>query len=188
MRTPMQEWKPHNRKAIDRVSRTHLRRSSTSPAVVRQSIPLQEGTRVESRWNDADYWFKGVVSGRREEGEQTLFTITYDDGDVERDVPADRIRVLSKEDEAKGHTRADSSDDQEFCVVCLRASNPATMLMCDGCDYGCHHMECLDPPLDTLPEGDWFCPQCVGDNADVVVNKKSNDSDKSTVIIGSTQA
>lgn len=34
-----------------------------------------------------------------------------------------------------------------------------TMLECDGC-LGGFHLRCLDPPLLTVPEGDWFCPAC----------------------------
>lgn len=169
-----QEWKPSNRKlSVDRVSRTHLRRSSTSPTLAPAggSALLQEGVRVEARWHDADYWFKGVVSGCRGDGKLKSFAILYDDGDVESGVPAGRIRVLSKEDEEKGRTRADSSDNEEFCMVCVRASNPATMLLCDACDHGCYHMTCLDPPLIQIPEGDWYCPECVADN----VGTKKND-------------
>lgn len=120
--------------------------------------------RVEARWKDADYWFKGIVSGCSDDGTRKLFKITYDDGDVEAEVPSERIRALSKDDEETGCTRADSSDGEEFCMICIRASNAATMLLCDGCDHGCYHMECLDPPLTKLPEGDWYCPQCVANN------------------------
>jgi hypothetical protein len=29
------------------------------------------------------------------------------------------------------------------------------MLLCDGCDDA-YHMFCLDPPLKSIPEGDWY--------------------------------
>lgn len=29
-----------------------------------------------------------------------------------------------------------------------------------GCDAG-FHLYCLTPPLQTVPEGDWFCPVCI---------------------------
>jgi hypothetical protein len=35
------------------------------------------------------------------------------------------------------------------------------MLICDGCDK-LYHLFCLKPPLDYVPEGDWFCGECVG--------------------------
>ena len=27
------------------------------------------------------------------------------------------------------------------------------------CDYP-YHLQCLDPPLNAVPEGEWFCPEC----------------------------
>ena len=33
------------------------------------------------------------------------------------------------------------------------------ILLCDACDAG-YHMRCLQPPLEAVPEGDWFCAQC----------------------------
>lgn len=33
------------------------------------------------------------------------------------------------------------------------------MLLCDGCDDG-FHMHCLDPALQSIPEGDWYCNEC----------------------------
>ena len=33
------------------------------------------------------------------------------------------------------------------------------MLLCDGCDRG-HHIYCVVPPLDAIPDGDWFCAAC----------------------------
>ena len=33
------------------------------------------------------------------------------------------------------------------------------MLLCDGCDKG-FHTYCVDPPIEVIPEGDWFCPEC----------------------------
>lgn len=35
------------------------------------------------------------------------------------------------------------------------------MLLCDGCDVG-YHIHCLAPPLEDIPDGDWFCHACVG--------------------------
>lgn len=29
-----------------------------------------------------------------------------------------------------------------------------------------YHIECLNPPLKALPEGEWFCPQCEQEMAD----------------------
>lgn len=34
------------------------------------------------------------------------------------------------------------------------------ILLCDGCDRE-FHLYCLNPPLEQVPEGDWYCPDCV---------------------------
>ena len=37
------------------------------------------------------------------------------------------------------------------------------MLLCDGCDKG-YHTYCVVPAIEVVPEGDWFCPECVENN------------------------
>ncbi|KAJ4934878.1 hypothetical protein JOQ06_007659 [Pogonophryne albipinna] len=46
------------------------------------------------------------------------------------------------------------------CQVCRKGDNDDCLLLCDGCDRGCH-MYCLKPKITQVPEGDWFCPHCV---------------------------
>lgn len=46
------------------------------------------------------------------------------------------------------------------CIVCGMSANADDLLICDACDKG-FHMECLDPPIPSLPEGRWVCPMCV---------------------------
>ena len=36
------------------------------------------------------------------------------------------------------------------------------LLLCDGCDEA-YHTYCLQPQLETIPDGDWFCAGCTGD-------------------------
>lgn len=48
------------------------------------------------------------------------------------------------------------------CQVCKKGDNDECLLLCDGCDRGCH-MYCLRPKLTQVPEGDWFCPNCVAE-------------------------
>ncbi|XP_077477226.1 bromodomain adjacent to zinc finger domain protein 1A [Stigmatopora argus] len=45
------------------------------------------------------------------------------------------------------------------CRVCRRKGDADSMLLCDLCDRG-HHTHCLRPRLKSIPEGDWFCPDC----------------------------
>ncbi|XP_043080112.1 bromodomain adjacent to zinc finger domain protein 2A isoform X2 [Puntigrus tetrazona] len=46
------------------------------------------------------------------------------------------------------------------CQVCRKGDDDEYLLLCDGCDRGCH-MFCLRPKVLQVPEGDWFCPTCV---------------------------
>ena len=45
------------------------------------------------------------------------------------------------------------------CQVCHSLDHEDKVLLCDGCNLE-YHTFCLDPPLTTVPEGDWFCPRC----------------------------
>ncbi|KAK2467166.1 hypothetical protein APHAL10511_000715 [Amanita phalloides] len=48
-------------------------------------------------------------------------------------------------------------DAPEVCVGCKR--DWGDPLECDKCDAP-WHLECLRPPLDRVPEGEWFCAAC----------------------------
>ena len=50
--------------------------------------------------------------------------------------------------------------DATACHVCERADGEDTMLLCDACNAA-FHMECLSPPLEEIPAGDWHCAACV---------------------------
>uniref|UniRef100_A0A3B3UBI2 PHD-type domain-containing protein n=1 Tax=Poecilia latipinna TaxID=48699 RepID=A0A3B3UBI2_9TELE len=57
----------------------------------------------------------------------------------------------------------DTEDDWRnivICEECGRSGRRDRLLVCRLCDSG-YHMDCLTPPLDTVPEGDWMCPECV---------------------------
>ncbi|XP_028306489.1 PHD and RING finger domain-containing protein 1 isoform X2 [Gouania willdenowi] len=53
--------------------------------------------------------------------------------------------------------------DQTNCEVCGGSDREDRLLLCDGCDAG-YHMECLLPPLDSVPVEEWFCPECEANN------------------------
>lgn len=46
------------------------------------------------------------------------------------------------------------------CKFCGASANADDLLICDACDKG-FHMDCLEPPISSLPEGRWVCPLCV---------------------------
>ncbi|KAI0078717.1 RCC1/BLIP-II [Panus rudis PR-1116 ss-1] len=58
----------------------------------------------------------------------------------------------------------------ELCVICSKDNGEDdSPLECDKCDNP-YHLGCLDPPLDGVPDGEWFCPECEAEpGAPVVV-------------------
>jgi histone demethylase JARID1 len=46
------------------------------------------------------------------------------------------------------------------CELCHGADHDDKILLCDECDGG-FHLFCLSPPLSSIPDTDWFCPQCL---------------------------
>nr|XP_058156797.1 bromodomain adjacent to zinc finger domain protein 2B isoform X7 [Dasypus novemcinctus] len=72
-----------------------------------------------------------------------------------------------------------------YCQICRKGDNEELLLLCDGCDKGCHTY-CHRPKITTIPDGDWFCPACIakasGQTLKIkklhVKGKKSNESKK----------
>ncbi|KAL3780100.1 hypothetical protein HJC23_005967 [Cyclotella cryptica] len=65
-----------------------------------------------------------------------------------------------------------NNDDEQYiskstcCNVCKSEMGGNRMLMCDGCD-DLYHLTCLDPPLASVPEGEWLCSSCISYDSDV---------------------
>jgi PHD-finger len=52
--------------------------------------------------------------------------------------------------------------DGQACRVCSLSDRADVMLVCDGCQQG-YHLDCLDPPLEAVPDDDiWCCSECIG--------------------------
>ncbi|BEI96596.1 hypothetical protein CcaverHIS631_0201850 [Cutaneotrichosporon cavernicola] len=51
-------------------------------------------------------------------------------------------------------------DSGDLCNIChLAEQDDMTFLECERCEEG-YHMDCLQPRLYELPDGEWFCPEC----------------------------
>ncbi|XP_073981082.1 uncharacterized protein isoform X4 [Rhodnius prolixus] len=50
-------------------------------------------------------------------------------------------------------------EGETLCEICLNHDREHEMLLCDRCDAG-YHLDCLSPPLDSVPSGTWYCPLC----------------------------
>ncbi|XVF22114.1 hypothetical protein REPUB_Repub12eG0146000 [Reevesia pubescens] len=61
----------------------------------------------------------------------------------------------------------DCGSNDLTCQVCGSLERGEVMLICGdesgslGCGIGTH-IDCCDPPLENVPEEDWFCPKCSG--------------------------
>mmetsp|Transcript_36862 Transcript_36862/g.41174 ORF Transcript_36862/g.41174 Transcript_36862/m.41174 type:complete len:880 (+) Transcript_36862:49-2688(+) len=65
----------------------------------------------------------------------------------------------------KNNRESTLSDDSSVtstesgCQVCGFDDDHANLLLCEGCETELHTY-CLNPPLEKVPEGDWFCDSC----------------------------
>ena len=63
-----------------------------------------------------------------------------------------------------------------FCEVCARSDREDELLLCDGCDKG-YHMACLNPPLEEIPYGSWYCDNCFSSS-----DEESSDNEDVTLL------
>jgi hypothetical protein len=59
--------------------------------------------------------------------------------------------AAAKEEEEEEDTHVD------MCMVCGRGGS---LICCDGCPMA-YHMPCVGETRASLPDDDWFCPECV---------------------------
>jgi PHD-finger len=67
--------------------------------------------------------------------------------------------------------------DNDECMLC---GDGGDLIICDGCEKS-FHCQCLDPPLQEIPEGEFFCPTCSSKPAAV---KHADDTGKKELIEG----
>ncbi|XP_053593954.1 E3 ubiquitin-protein ligase UHRF1 isoform X2 [Microplitis demolitor] len=68
------------------------------------------------------------------------------------------------------------------CYVCLGKKNSRKIILCDECDKA-YHIQCLNPPLDKVPEDDWYCPDCkIPDNLVIKMGENLKSSKKKIVV------
>lgn len=54
------------------------------------------------------------------------------------------------------------------CRVCAGKEDEHNLLLCDECNSA-YHLSCLNPPLTSIPEEDyWYCPECKNDENEIV--------------------
>ncbi|KAF8327774.1 regulator of chromosome condensation 1/beta-lactamase-inhibitor protein II [Cantharellus anzutake] len=61
-------------------------------------------------------------------------------------------------------------EPSEDCQVCRKNEGDGSdLLECEKCENP-YHLHCLDPPLSTVPDGEWFCAECEADSDSRGVN------------------
>ncbi|NWT05204.1 BAZ2B protein, partial [Mionectes macconnelli] len=81
-----------------------------------------------------------------------------------------------------------------YCQICRKGDNEELLLLCDGCDKGCHTY-CHRPKISTIPDGDWFCPACIakasGQTLKIkklqIKGKKGNEQKRSRKLAGEAE-
>ncbi|XP_047448802.1 PHD and RING finger domain-containing protein 1-like [Mugil cephalus] len=73
-------------------------------------------------------------------------------GDVQKKI---EVRAKKNEDDDE-----EEGSNAVICEECGRSDRRHRLLVCLHCDSG-YHMDCLTPPSNTGPGGDWVCPECV---------------------------
>ncbi|XP_067659338.1 chromodomain-helicase-DNA-binding protein 4-like isoform X4 [Haliotis asinina] len=58
--------------------------------------------------------------------------------------------------EGEGIKEQEEDEHMEFCRVC---KDGGELLCCDSCPSA-YHPNCLKPPIQNVPDGDWHCPRC----------------------------
>ncbi|KAK8750686.1 hypothetical protein OTU49_014947 [Cherax quadricarinatus] len=72
----------------------------------------------------------------------------------------------------------DKSIMKAYCQFCHSGDHEEKLLLCDGCDKG-YHTHCFKPPMNNIPDGDWYCYECV--------NKFSDSSQRHCLVCGGTE-
>lgn len=67
---------------------------------------------------------------------------------------------LSSNGEHFDFPESDPEDDVGACLICRKSNSPTLTLLCDNCNNP-YHMRCLQPPLEEVPEGTWYCDRCL---------------------------
>lgn len=94
-------------------------------------------------------------------GQNTTFLLAKPDeklSDMPRhplDMEAPELCVLCNQDTGDDPSLLECEKVNNFVLPSSRDAH-TDGLQCDNP----YHLACLDPPLDAVPEGEWFCPDC----------------------------
>ncbi|XP_023811779.1 PHD finger protein 21A isoform X3 [Oryzias latipes] len=106
----------------------------------------------ERKKSAVSYLNSPLHQGTRKRGRPPKYSSVLELGSLTPTSPSSPIRPLPLPSPSSG----DGDIHEDFCTVCRRSGQ---LLMCDTCSR-VYHLDCLDPPLKTIPKGMWICPKC----------------------------
>ncbi|XP_040024158.2 PHD finger protein 21A-like isoform X3 [Gasterosteus aculeatus] len=106
----------------------------------------------ERKKSAVSYLNSPLHQGTRKRGRPPKYSSVPELGCLTPTSPSSPVRPLPLPSPSSG----DGDIHEDFCTVCRRSGQ---LLMCDTCSR-VYHLECLDPPLKTIPKGMWICPKC----------------------------
>jgi len=71
---------------------------------------------------------------------------------------ADKVQAVTHDEDVDPNEEELFDETRWRCIVCGRTDQEDVLLLCDNCNDA-YHTYCLS--LDAIPEGDWFCPNCI---------------------------
>lgn len=66
-------------------------------------------------------------------------------------------KASNRKEYQRAKTMRNSASPNDYCEIC---NDGGSLIICDVCRKS-FHLECLDPPLEKVPEGSWFCNNCI---------------------------
>ena len=69
----------------------------------------------------------------------------------------DKEEEQEQEEDGDGEEGEEDVRNVDMCMVCGR---PGSLICCDGCPNA-YHMPCVGETRASLPDDDWYCPECV---------------------------
>ncbi len=119
-----------------------------------KSLPTQHNTSVPNVTTAPKISSQNSTAPQQKiEERETSQLSTQHNVSVEQKKTADEVN----QDDDDGEDNDD--DDDDICMKCYSGADEDKLLLCDGCDNGCHTY-CCDPPLAAAPIGDCFCKVC----------------------------
>uniref|UniRef100_A0A7N6AWH7 PHD-type domain-containing protein n=1 Tax=Anabas testudineus TaxID=64144 RepID=A0A7N6AWH7_ANATE len=106
----------------------------------------------ERKKSAVSYLNSPLHQGTRKRGRPPKYSSVPELGSLTPTSPSSPVHPLPLPSPSSG----DGDIHEDFCTVCRRSGQ---LLMCDTCSR-VYHLDCLDPPLKTIPKGMWICPKC----------------------------